>query len=1017
MYKKRKGGGSSLSIFKIIISVLCMMLMIGFVSCSDDDDDDDKKVVTPDGGGGGDTIKTDDVPEGYCRLCYEDKSKTATDFWLWGDGVDTTFFKNPDWAEKAFTNFKNIAGFDVFDVKLSSEGGPVMFIPRSAPGSDDAKMTGDVILSPRAGQVIFIDAKGKNFYTDQAMTEGLEGIDSAYITSKDGNTIKVNVVGYSKIEKSQVTVKDKDGTALTVSTVALADKVLTVTVTGGALNKAPYTVKIDTNEKTVTVDPEVNAQIADEMADDIASGDHEVKDFGVTVTDTGASFKMWAPTADSVKLLLFASATDCGVKGTDIAYGKWKTKPADVAAANIKDMTKGDNGVWSVTLNSTALGANKYYKYRITRGTKVYDIADIWSKACAPDGVASQIVDINTSPDAAADSKTYGTIAGYVNPFGGSGNSTQKKYSEAVIYEMHIWDWGAASATANDVHFEDFASDANIAHLNDLGVTHVQILPMYEYATTRADTRYNWGYDPYHYNVPESRYSAAADGAGVVKSMRTMINKLHAAGIAVIMDVVYNHTSGTGESSLYDMTEPKYFYRLNADGTYANGSGCGNETATNHAMYKKYVLDSLKHWMLDYHINGFRFDLMGIHEKETMKEFYDELVKIDKNVMVYGEPWTGGTSLAEAPSTTATKSTSGANGVAAFDDGIRDAIKGSVFDRIVGGQVQGEGGKHLYAGEKAPRGGYNDEGIIDGLTKGGHGTGSRNETGDLNLSIRYVACHDNNTLFDKLCLANSARTADTEHAKHVGDMLDEIDPTKNEPLAARLKAAGYFEKVITDDDKKAAALEYIKDEDKLAAAYMILAQGTPFLYGGQDFCRTKLGNDNSYGGESTVTLAQYHEENYIDLTRKRDFEDVYNVYKGLIALRKANPRDFGAVTTEVSAEVFTGTIAEPEDDSDDSSDDAAPGGKGRGDSTTTTATAAKIPGTTVYITPNFKVIYNATDSTINIAASDLTGYTKEIDVSSGAPVEVTDDGSGKPPRGGSGLSDKVPPKSFVIFKK
>lgn len=995
-----------------------MMLMIGFVSCSDDDDDDDgddKKVVTPSGPGGGGDAPSETVPSGHFYVYVKNANVTFAHTWkLTGDLALTN--GDSAWGEDKYKSTKSNNSWVRIDVAVNDKTGTFGIIPMLAKDSKaidcDTHITVDgthyaAWLTPDAKEwIVSYDSSGKVS----------PSITSAAITSENGNTITLNVKSFESVNKSDVTVKDKDGAALTVSTATLASGVITVTLSNGSLDKAPYDITIQGATAKANIAPEISAGIIDDTADNIASGDHEVKDFGVTVTDTGASFKMWAPTADSVKLLLFADATDCGVKGTNIAYGQWKTKPADVTADNIKEMTKGDNGVWSVTLASAALGANKYYKYRITRGDKTYDIADIWSKACAPDGVASQIVDINTSPDAAADSKTYGTIAGYENPFGSNGGS-QKKYSEAVIYEMHIWDWGAASATANDVHFEDFASDANIEHLRDLGVTHVQILPMYEYATTRADTRYNWGYDPYHYNVPESRYSAAADGAGVVKSMRTMINKLHAAGIAVIMDVVYNHTSGTGESSLYDMTEPKYFYRLNADGTYANGSGCGNETATNHAMYKKYVLDSLKHWMLDYHINGFRFDLMGIHEKETMKEFYDELVKIDKNVMVYGEPWTGGTSLAEAPSTTATKGTSGANGVAAFDDGIRDAIKGSVFDRIVGGQVQGEGGKHLYAGEKAPRGGYNDEGIIDGLTKGGHGTGSRNETGDLNLSIRYVACHDNNTLFDKLCLANSARTADTEHAKHVGDMLDEIDPTKNEPLAARLKAAGYFEKVITDDDKKAAALEYIKDEDKLAAAYMILAQGTPFLYGGQDFCRTKLGNDNSYGGESTVTLAQYHEENYIDLTRKRDFEDVYNVYKGLIALRKANPRDFGAVTTEVSAEVFTGTIAEPEDDSDDSSDDAAPGGKGRGDSTTTTATAAKIPGTTVYITPNFKVIYNATDSTINIAASDLTGYTKEIDVSSGAPVEVTDDGSGKPPRGGSGLSDKVPPKSFVIFKK
>lgn len=482
---------------------------------------------------------------------------------------------------------------------------------------------------------------------------------------------------------------------------------------------------------------------------------------------------------------------------------------------------------------------------------------------------------------------------------------------------------------------------------------------MYEYATTRADPRYNWGYDPYHYNVPESRYSTATDGAGVVKSMRTMIEKLHQADIAVIMDVVYNHTSGTGEYSLYDMTVPKYFYRLMPDGAYSNGSGCGNETATNHAMYKKYVIDSLKHWMLDYHINGFRFDLMGIHEKEFMKDAYDELAKIDAKVMVYGEPWTGGTALAENPSTVT--QTSGSNGVAAFDDGIRDAIKGSVFDRIVGGQVQGDGGKHTLGG--SVKGGYNDNGIINGLTKGGE----RNKESNLSLSIRYVACHNNNTLFDKLCLSNSKRTTDTAHAAHIGDMMSEIDETTNTALKTRREAAGY-----------ASAIDYIKAEDTLAAAYMILAQGTPFLYGGQDFCRTKLGNDNSYGGESSVTLANYHAENKIDLARKDvgdgKFGDVYKVYKGLLKLRKDNANDFRALTTGVTAEQFkSGTT--------------------------------KVAGTTVYTTPNFKVIYNATDSSLTLASGDTTGYTKVVDVTSGTPTD------------GTTLSTTVKAKSFVILKK
>ena len=322
-------------------------------------------------------------------------------------------------------------------------------------------------------------------------------------------------------------------------------------------------------------------------------------------------------------------------------------------------------GVWSYELSS--IGSKKYYKYQIEVDGKILYVCDINAKVCAPDSIAAQIVDINDS------SATPNGWGDYKNPFTGS------TYNDAVIYEMHIRDWSRATVKDSTGKFKDFASDEVIKHLKDLGVTHVQILPMFDYAQVNADENYNWGYNPYHYNVPEGRYvdySSDKDGTAAVKQLREMIQKLHDNGISVIMDVVYNHTSGTTTGSLYDSTVPGYFYRLNADGSYINGSGCGNEVATNHAMVKKYVIDSLKHWMQDYHINGFRFDLMGCLESETMKEIYDELYKIDPKVMVYGEPWTGGTSGVEKGASAAVSGSSD-NGVGAFDDDFRDAIKGA----------------------------------------------------------------------------------------------------------------------------------------------------------------------------------------------------------------------------------------------------------------------------------------------------------------------------------------------------
>ena len=342
-----------------------------------------------------------------------------------------------------------------------------------------------------------------------------------------------------------------------------------------------------------------------------------------------------------------------------------------------------------------------------------------------------------------------------------------------------------------------------------------------------------------------------------------MIQKLHDNGISVIMDVVYNHTSGTTTGSLYDSTVPGYFYRLEDDGNYINGSGCGNEIATNHEMAKKYVIDSLKHWMQDYHINGFRFDLMGCLESETMKEIYDELYKIDPKVMVYGEPWTGGTSgVVEGAS--AAVSGSSDNGVGAFDDDFRDALKGT----------DGFGG--LHHGQLA--GTFNDANVALGLKGAEISKNKRNPTGKTGLALHYVECHDNYTLFDKLVYQFDSTI------KGDGDWAP--------------KFASLYKSVMDDDEK----LSLVKKQNKLAAAYIFLSQGTPFINGGQEFMRTKKGDPDSYApdtkggikwtsrynGGTHVDATDIDDVNSIDLSFKTKYADVYNTYKGLISLRKSS---------------------------------------------------------------------------------------------------------------------------------
>ena len=658
----------------------------------------------------------------------------------------------------------------------------------------------------------------------------------------------------------------------------------------------------------------INVSVLGAVSD---SAVYDGDDLGLTLNGNKATFKTWAPVASDVKLLLYTDASKVGTfKAETIkaqAIGATTEEELLGTPADTVQMQKdSETGVWSAEIEDVS--SYKYYKYQMDNLGTTYYVSDIWAKSCSSEAIASQIVDINSPDSGAIPSSTtdtaYGKKDSYYNPFNGNG-------SDAVIYEMHITDWSfavpeTADYTMNVGKYLDVANEKIINHIKDLGVTHVQLLPVFEFAETNYNDKYNWGYNPYHYNVPEGRYVTVGyeDGTQAVLELRTLISKLHEAGIAVNMDVVYNHTSGIGSGSLYDSTVPYYFYRFTEDGEYSNGSGCGNEINSEATMVKKYIIESLKHWMLDYHFNGFRFDLMGCLSKETMADIYRELSAIDSSVLVYGEPWTGRTAAVVNGATQAVSVTS-AGGVGAFDDDFRDAIKGAEFGGFKQGQVQGT---------------FNDGSIITGL-KGLAGNNRRNDTGILSLGLHYVECHDNYTLFDKLAISYLGKTS------YSGDLF------KNTKIKD--------------------GLETIKSEDKLAVAYVMLSQGTAFMNGGQEFLRTKRGNENSYNKSNSNASST----NGIDLSFKETYSDVYNTYKGLIALRKANSAAFGA-NKDATAE----TVSE---------------------------------GVTKYTTGDFRVYFNATDSAVNI---DVSGYSKVVDVTSGTPEN-------------SSLVSSVPSKSFVILKK
>ena len=583
----------------------------------------------------------------------------------------------------------------------------------------------------------------------------------------------------------------------------------------------------------------VHANPADSIG---AEYNYNGDDLGFTLSENASkiTFKCWAPLAKSVKVLFYKDASNFKKATKTLKLTKDAENP----------------GIWSLTCD---LNGNRYYQYEIQNPGSKEKVCDIWAKAASPDSVATQITDINKDenaiPENTVTDKEWGTQEGYYNPFGDTGKIS-KSYTDAIIYEMHIRDWSNVEVKDSNGKFKIIADGEKvIAHLKDLGITHIQILPSFDYAEKNADSKYNWGYNPYNYNVPEGRYvtEGYSDGTQAVKEMRYMIAKLHENGIAVNMDVVYNHTSGTQWDSLYDSTVPGYFYRMTNDETYSNGSGCGNEIATNQPMVKKFIIDSLKHWMLDYHVNGFRFDLMGLHERQTMKEIYDELSKIDPNVMVYGEPWTGGRSMVKFGVTIDDiMDDLSVNGVGCFNDDFRDALRGGVFNPTEKGFLTGN---------------YSNFGkLLTGLMGSVKGKGLGGFTKKIGRSINYIECHDNHTLFDRLVNINLGKVTS-------GKLIDEI----------------------TEDQLKEIILE-----DKLGAAFVFLAQGTPFINGGQEFLRTKNGNGNSYIASDAT--------NGIEISYKEKYSDVYNTYKALIFLRKANPESFGKNENATAEMITSGLI-------------------------------------------------------------------------------------------------------------
>lgn len=519
----------------------------------------------------------------------------------------------------------------------------------------------------------------------------------------------------------------------------------------------------------------------------------------------GTLFRLWSPTAERVELRLYSAGNE--------------TPPIKTVP-----MAKKEKGAWEYEALENLDGV--YYDYGVTAHGKLYETPDPYGKACGVNGVRSMVLDLRRT-----------------DPEGWREDKAPAKTPEQVIYELHIKDFSWDSAGGFDPEdrgrYSAFtksgitlhnagAQPTGLDYLKQLGVTHIQLLPMYDYGSVdeaHPESGYNWGYDPVNYNVPEGSYSSDPyHGEIRIRQLKEMVASLHAKGFRVIMDVVYNHTYSL-DSPLFK-SAPWYYYRQNPDGTSSNGSGCGNDIASERSMCARYILESALYWVEEYHIDGFRFDLMGLLDTDLMERIQKALDERygEGEKLIYGEPWRAGNTAAMEGVTLCDKSAlKKLDGrIGAFCDDTRDAVKGSVMDAEGVGFVNGG----LMTAEKLKK-----------CVAGWAGEFGPNQTPC--QTINYLSCHDDWTLWDKLIYT--------------------MDPNKR----------------FTGSDPA------ILQANRLAAAIYFSCQGKVFIHAGEEFGRTKGGIKNSYCSSAEV--------NRLDWQRAWENKDLVDYYRGLISLRMQLP--------------------------------------------------------------------------------------------------------------------------------
>lgn len=534
-------------------------------------------------------------------------------------------------------------------------------------------------------------------------------------------------------------------------------------------------------------------------------------DLELVYTPEQSVFTLWAPTADNVRLNLYSSDEE------------------DTPEEQL-ELEMADDGTWRISIDRDLKGS--LYTFQIEKDEKWLDeTPGIWAKAVGINGNRAAVIDWNET-----------------NPEGWESDQSPelKMYSDIILYELHHRDFSIAPNSGvkykgkflaltetGTISYEGEAS--GLDHLKELGVTHIHILPSFDFATvdetSLEENNYNWGYDPKNYNVPDGSYSTdPGNPVARIREFKEMVKSLHKNGLRIVLDVVYNHTAST-EHSNFNLTVPGYFYRQNPDGSYSNASGCGNETASEREMVRRYIIESVKFWAKEYHIDGFRFDLMGIHDIETMNRLREELLKIDPTIFVYGEGWVAADSPLPPEQRAMRDNVSQMEGIAVFCDDFRDGVRGSTFDEQNPGYASGNINGHyepvkfgIVGATEHPQVDYN--GLL---------YSSSPYAAAPSQVVNFVSCHDGYTLVDKLKLSVQGDNA-----------ADELVPI-----------------------------------DKLVHTIMLTSQGIPFIRGGEEVMQDKKGEPNSFRSPDSV--------NQIDWSLKARNREFFDYLKDLIALRKAHP--------------------------------------------------------------------------------------------------------------------------------